>query len=55
MPDSPAFNPPNLQPKDTDPMVSKVPMKDTDWGMRASQQPPMRAENMGLKHVPNGN
>lgn len=54
MPDSPAFNPPNVQPKDTDPMVLKVPMKETDWANRASQQPAMRAERMTLKHVPNG-
>ena len=54
MPDSPAFNPPSLQPKDTDPMVIKVPMKEVDWGNRSSQQPSMRAERMSLKNLPNG-
>lgn len=52
---SPAFNPPSVQPKDTDPMVIKVPMKETEWANRSSQQPSMRAERMALKHVPNGN
>lgn len=53
MADSPAFNPPNLQPKDTDPMVIKVPMNETDWAARMGSQPPMK-QDLPVSHVPNG-
>lgn len=53
MPDSPAFNPPALQPKDTDPMVMKVNVKEVEWAARESQQPSMRQE-LPISHVRNG-
>lgn len=52
MADSPAFNPPNLQPKDTDPMVIKVPMMEMPWGARMGEQPAMIQE-LPVSHVPN--
>lgn len=54
MPDSPAFNPPAGQPRDTDPMVMKVPMASTDWGFRSSQAPDMK-QDLPVSHVKNGN
>lgn len=55
MADSPAFNPPNMQPKDTDPMVSKVDMKNTQWGFREGQAPPMNQEAVpAISHIRNG-
>ena len=54
MADSPAFNPPSIQPKDNDPQVMKVPMANTDWGFRSSQAPAMRME-LPVSHVKNGN
>lgn len=49
-----AFNPPAGAPRDTDPMVMKVPMDSVDFGFRKSQTPPMRTEGMGLSHVKDG-
>lgn len=49
-----AFNPPVNTIRENDPMVMKVPMDKVDFGFRKSQQPPMRAEGMGLSHIPNG-
>jgi hypothetical protein len=55
MADSPAFNPPGLVPKDTDPMVSKVSMKTVEYGNRESQQPVMNHDGVGpISRIPNG-
>lgn len=55
MPDSPAFDMPMGAPKDNDPQIVKVPMKDTDWGDRMSQQPTFDSSGTGpVVHVPNG-
>lgn len=53
---SPAFNPPNVTVKDTDPMVSKVPMKDTDWGFRSGQAPSFKTDSSQppIQHITNG-
>lgn len=54
MPDpSPAFNPPMNRVIDSDPQIIRIPLEKTDWGFRKSQQPDVRAEGMGLKHIPN--
>lgn len=50
MADSPAFNPPNMQPMDNDPLVIKVTMKEVEWGNRMSQQPPMK-EDLPIAHI----
>lgn len=54
MAESPAFNPPVSKLSDNDPMIVRVPMDKTDFGARKSAQPPIRAENMTLSHIPNG-
>jgi hypothetical protein len=55
MADSPAFNPTSIQPKDTDPMIAKVPMDKTDWGFRKEATPSFK-ENVlpPISHVSNG-
>lgn len=53
MADSLAFNPPNLQPVDNDPMVIKVNMKETDWGNRMSAQPDLK-QDLPISHVKTG-
>lgn len=53
MADSPAFNPPNMQPKDTDPLVVKVAMDQVEWGNRQSAQPALK-QDLPISHVKNG-
>lgn len=51
---SPAFVPPQTTVKDTDPLVSKVPMDRMDWGARKVSQPSFQEGLPPIKHVPNG-
>lgn len=52
---SPAFAQPAIQPKDNDPLVSKVAMDRTDWGFRKEHQPSFDQGSLPpISHVSNG-